>query len=169
MSGKGASTRLFLALWPDEAVRPALRIWRDAWIWTPNAAPVATSNLHITLHFLGNQPGESVAALADGLAVPFSPFRVEFGAPRLWHSGIAVLEPHSTPEELLLLHADLGSALLELGITPEERKYRPHVTMARKAARAMPPAAGPALAWDITSYALVESRDGVYTVLRHYS
>lgn len=169
MADKAPTTRLFLALWPDEAVRPALKIWRDAWVWPGGAAPVGTDKLHVTLHFLGHQPAESVPSLLEGLAVPFSPFRIEFGTPKVWHNGIAVLEPHSEPEELLLLHSDLGSALLDLGITPEERKYRPHVTMARKAVKAMPPAAGPAVAWDVTSYALVQSQGGVYTVLRHYA
>jgi 2'-5' RNA ligase len=169
MADNSASTRLFLALWPDEAVRPALGIWRDAWIWPAAAAPVATDKLHITLHFLGNQPGERLPTLLEGLAVPFSPFRLEFGTPKVWHNGIAVLEPQGEPDELLLLQSDLGSALLDLGITPEERKYRPHVTMARRAVKAVPPAAGPLVPWDVTSYALVESRGGVYSVLRHYS
>jgi RNA 2',3'-cyclic 3'-phosphodiesterase len=169
MAGNPATARLFLALWPDEAVRPALKIWRDAWIWPAGAAPVAADKLHVTLHFIGDQPSERLPVLMEGLAVPFSPFRVEFGRATVWHNGIAVLEPHCAPAELLLLQSDLGSVLLDLGITPEERTYRPHVTMARKAIKAMPPVDGPAVAWDVTSYALVQSSGGVYTVLKHYS
>jgi 2'-5' RNA ligase len=169
MADKPATTRLFLALWPDGAVRKSLETWRDAWIWPAGAAPVQSDKLHVTLHFLGNQPASLLPALLDGLDVPFSPFRLELGRARLWHHGIAVLEPEVEPEELVLLHADLASALLDLGITPEERKYRPHVTMARRAMRATPPAEGPPVAWTIDGYALVQSQDGVYTVLRNYS
>jgi 2'-5' RNA ligase len=169
MDGKPATTRLFLALWPDEAVRPTLQVWRDAWIWPVGAVPVPTDRLHLTLHFLGHQPSERLPALLDGLAVPFSPFRLELGQPKLWHSDIAVLEPHDEPKELLLLHSDLGSSLLDLGIAPDERKFRAHITMSRRANRAVPPAAGPAVMWNISAYALVESRGGRYTVLRHYS
>jgi 2'-5' RNA ligase len=87
----------------------------------------------------------------------------------LWHNGIAVLEPHSEPQGLLDLHARLSGALLALGLTPEARTYRPHVTMARRASGAGVPASGPAIDWAITHYALVESRQGQYTVLREYT
>jgi 2'-5' RNA ligase len=173
MDGQPASTRLFLALWPGPAEREVLRAWRDAWTWPRGAAPVATPKLHMTLHFLGNQPTERVAEITAGLAVPMSPFRVELGQSTVWPGGIAVLEPHTQPPALLRLHADLSDALLALGLVPEARRYRPHVTMARRAAQAVPPAAGTqALTWDIAGYAMVESRPGNgggYTVLRDYS
>src|SRR5690348_13471718 len=89
--------RLFLALWPDPAVREALRVWREAWTWPRGASPVATSKLHMTLHFLGNQPRERLDALLDGFAVPFSPFSVRLDMAELWHNGIAVLAPAAPP------------------------------------------------------------------------
>jgi 2'-5' RNA ligase len=104
--------------------------------------------------------------LCDGFKVPFSPFNLQLGRAALWHNGIAVLEPHSEPQGLLDLHARLSGALLALGLTPEARTYRPHVTMARRASGAGVPASGPAIDWAITHYALVESRQGQYTVLR---
>jgi 2'-5' RNA ligase len=169
MDERPASTRLFLALWPGHDVRDLLRDWRDAWVWPTGAAPVATDKLHLTLHFLGNQPGERMPDLLAGLAVPFAPFRVDLGQATVWPGGIAVLEPHTPPDPLLQLHADLAEALLALGLTPEQRKYKPHVTMARRAHHANVPVAGPPIAWEIASYALVESRDGSYNVLRQYS
>lgn len=164
----GATTRLFLALWPNEAERAALAGWRDAWGWPRGAAPVADAKLHLTLHFLGEQPSERLPAFLDGFAVPFSPFRIELGTPVLWPHGLAVLAPFAAPDALLELHAGLAAALVRLGLTPEARSYRPHVTMARRAANAALPAAQPPLAWDIDRYALVESRAGSYTVLRTY-
>jgi 2'-5' RNA ligase len=146
--------------------------WRDAWRWPSRAAPVPDAKLHLTLHFLGNVPGERVPELAQGLAVPFSAFQLTLGEAKLWPHGVAVLEPHSEPDELLQLHTRLGVALLGLGMPPEERKFRPHVTMARRAAHALPPTAGPLIEWDIRQYALVESRPGNgggYQVLRYYS
>lgn len=166
MSG---TTRLFLALWPDEGARAALAGWRDAWGWPRGAAPVADARLHLTLHFLGQQPSERVPALLDGFAVPFVPFRIDLGAPMLWPHGLAVLEPLSAPAGLLQLHAALSGALERLGLVPEARAFRPHVTMARRAAGAIAPASHPPLAWDVDSYALVESRDGRYLVLRRYA
>jgi 2'-5' RNA ligase len=166
-----SSTRLFLALWPDAAVREQLREWRDLWNWPRGASPVHTDKLHMTLHFLGNQPSDSLPALLDGLAVPFSPFRLQLGVAELWHNGIAVLSPSAAPPELLDLHAALSAALPGVGLQPETREYRPHVTMARRARGADVPASGPSIDWAIDHYTLVESKTGDgsgYTVLREY-
>jgi 2'-5' RNA ligase len=169
MDAQPDSVRLFLALWPIDAVRDQLRAWRDAWTWPRGATPVHTDKLHVTLHFLGNQPTARLPEFLDGLQVPFSPFNLQFGRPELMHGGIAWLAPHREPQGLLDLHARLSDALVALGLTPEARAYRPHVTMARRASGAIVPAAGPAIDWTVAGYALVESRGGTYTVLKKYS
>ena len=64
MDTRPATTRLFLALWPDPAVRDALRTWRDLWSWPRGASPVATDKLHLTLHFLGSQPSERLPTVS---------------------------------------------------------------------------------------------------------
>jgi RNA 2',3'-cyclic 3'-phosphodiesterase len=166
-----ATTRLFLALWPDPAIRHALRERRDAWDWPRGASPVHPDKLHLTLHFLGGVPSERVAELRRGLAVPFSPFTLSLGVPKLWPHGIAVLEPHSAPPELLQLHADLALALVALGLQPEARSFRPHVTLARRAGGATVAPEAPSLSWPIAGYALVESQPnngGIYSVLQVY-
>ena len=163
--------RLFVALWPAREVRAALREWRDAWIWPSSSSPVRAEQLHVTLHFLGNVARDRMPELAAGLAVPFKPFELEFGHPELWHGGIAVLAPESVPQGLLDLHTSLGAALEGLGMTPEGRQYKPHVTMGRRASNAVPPAAGPAIRWQIDGYALMESKVGAaseYGVVQHY-
>ncbi len=167
-----SNTRLFLALWPDPAVRHALRERRDLWDWPRGASPVHPDKLHVTLHFLGSVPSERVPDLRRGFAVPFIPFELTFGVPKLWHNGIAVLEPSNEPPELLELHAQLTNSLVALGLQPEARKYRPHVTFARRASGVVVPADSPPLVWKVDGYALVESHPengGVYQVLETYS
>lgn len=166
---KPPTTRLFLALWPEPDVRHLLTEWRDAWSWRAGAAPVHADKLHVTLHFLGGLPSERLPELLDGFAVPFEPFRLDLTRAALWHNGIAVLEPDPTPPGLAALHARLSEALLALGLQPEARSYRPHVTMARRATGSTVPREGPPVLWDVRGYALVESRNGVYTVLRDYA
>jgi len=169
MDGKPASTRLFLALWPDPALRQQLEEWREAWVWPKGAAPVHPDKLHVTLHFLGALPSERLPALLDGFAVPFEPFQLVLDCAALWHNGIAVLEPGLTPPGLAGLHARLSDALVALGLQPEARRYRPHVTMARRAGGAAIPPGGEPVLWTVDRYCLVESKDGVYTVLREYA
>ena len=167
MSGD-AQSRLFVALWPDPQVRQVLHSWRDAWQWPRGATPVTPERLHMTLHFLGNVSNERIAELREALAVPFESFELEFGIARLWPHGIAVLEPHAAPARLLQLHADLGMALERLGVPVDERSFKPHVTMARRAAKATVPENGPPLMWAVDGYALMESGAGGYRVLRQY-
>ena len=52
----GGTSRLFLALWPDDGTREALAGCRDAWAWDAHAVPERTERLHLTLHFLGAVP-----------------------------------------------------------------------------------------------------------------
>ena len=163
------SARLFLALWPDPAMRHLLKEWRDAWGWPKSASPVHADKLHVTLHFLGGLPGERLPEFLDGFRVPFEPFQLDVSTAAVWHNGIAVLEPEQAPAQLLALHARLAEALVALGLHPEARPFRPHVTMARRATGAVLPSNGPPIAWDVRGYALVESKNGVYTVLRDYA
>ena len=171
METSSTTTRLFLALWPDPAIRHQLKAWRDLWQWPRSASPVHTDKLHMTLHFLGEQPSARVAKLQRGFAVPFTPFTLSIGMPKLWSHGVAVLEPHEEPPELLALHAHLSSALVALGLQPEARTYRPHVTLARRANAALVPPEAEPLIWKVDGYALVESKPGNgggYTVLQQY-
>lgn len=160
--------RLFLALYPDSALRAALARSRDSWQWTKSAALVGDDKLHLTLHFIGDVPREMIGELRALLSVPMTPFELAFGTSVVWPHGIAVLEPVSVPPALLELHRLLAERLAYAGLTPEARAYKPHVTMARRAGTSTPPAHGPDLRWPVDGYALMESAGGKYTVLEHY-
>ena len=165
------SVRLFLALWPDETIRQQLVQWRDAWDWPRHASPVADAKLHLTLNFLGNVDEARLPELMAGFDVPFKPFELELGRAVVWHQSIAVLEPLANPPELLELHALLNERVAALGLPVEERTYKPHVTMARRAGGATPPEGMPVLRWKADGYALVQSKLGAtaeYGVVRAY-
>jgi 2'-5' RNA ligase len=167
-----ADVRLFIALWPPAGVRAALGEWRDGVAWPASASPVRTEQLHVTLHFLGSVPRERIAQLAQGLRVPFDPFELELGHRELWHGSIAVLAPDLVPAPLLALHASLAEALERLGMTPEARDYRPHVTLARRAAQLKETTAGPPIVWRVDGYALMQSKTGdgsSYSVVQAYA
>jgi 2'-5' RNA ligase len=167
----GHTVRMFIALWPGAAVREALVQWRDGVAWPASASPVRTEQLHVTLHFLGNVPNERIAELAHGLDVPFAPFELDFGHRELWHSSVAVLAPDPVPAPLLALHASLGDALVRLGMTPEARPYRPHVTLARRAGPLTETIQGPPIRWRVDGYALMQSKAGdgsEYSIVQAY-
>ena len=69
------------------------------------------------------------------------------------------------------LHHGLAVVLADAGIALDERPFAPHVTLARKAARAEPPPMPAALEWRTNGFALVESlpgRSARYEVLRRF-
>lgn len=165
------SARLFLALWPDDDVRQALLACRDAWHWDRHAGRVPPRHLHLTLHFLGEVPRERVPVLTQGLSVPVEPFELVLAPLAVWPNGIAVWEPATCPVALTRLHDALGQALVRLDVPLEQRDYRPHVTLARRARDSLAPASVSPLTWPVDRYALVESCAGVprrYEVLRTY-
>jgi 2'-5' RNA ligase len=166
-----ASARLFLGLCPDPPVRHALAAWRDGFAWPRGATPVRSERLHLTLHFIGDVERDRVSAVADALASQGESFALRFDSAAVWPHGIAVMEPDAVPAPLMRLHAALAAALSSLGLPLDGRPYRPHVTLARRAAGAAPAHSGPAVDWDIGHYCLMESTLGAgggYTLIRSY-
>lgn len=152
--------RLFLALWPDAAVRQRLTAASSAWPWPPQAAPVPPERLHLTLHYLGERGDEAESALRQRLPPLPAPFELEFGRAALWPQGIAVLQPLAVPPGLAALRAALARTLQAIGERIDERPFRPHVTLARHAQSAALPADSPPWTWPVNGYALVHSVSG---------
>lgn len=152
-----ASLRLFLALWPAPALLDELLAHAAAWTWPARARRTRPERLHLTLHFLGNVPAGRVPDLSSGLSVHWTGCELALDRACVWPGGIAVLEAAQVPAGLAQLHAALAERLRAMEIPVEERPYRPHVTLARKAHGAEPPAFEP-LRWTAgRRYALVRS------------
>jgi RNA 2',3'-cyclic 3'-phosphodiesterase len=152
--------RLFTALWPQQPVRDAIARWQREWQWPQRAAVVAPERLHITLHFLGDVSVERLDELRAAVRMRCEPFRLDFGRAEIWGGGIAVLSPDQTPEVLEELHVRIGTALAAAGMVLDARPYRPHVTLARRAGGAKPPAQDPPLRWRVDDFVLVASLPG---------
>ena len=162
--------RLFIALWPTPAVRAALCARRNEIVWPSAAAVVSDERLHLTLHFIGDVPRTLLQHLLPALQVPCPGSELELGGALHWPRGLVVLPAASIPEPLRALHAALAGALSGLGLPVEQRAFRPHVTLARRAAGAVLPAPAVPLRWRCAGYALVHSDpvDG-YRVLARYA
>ncbi len=146
----------------DEAVRRAVLDWRAQWQWPRGTALAAPAHLHLTLHFLGEVPESRIPALRAALAtVPVPALRLHLGRGETWARGLVVLRPEPDPS-LDRLHAHTGEALRQAGIASAPASpplaWKPHLTLARKAAGAQPPPRALALDWAITGFELVWSR-----------
>ncbi|MCG2595073.1 RNA 2',3'-cyclic phosphodiesterase [Ramlibacter sp. XY19] len=160
--------RLFLGLWPSPATRAAIVEHAQAWHWPDAARRTLDERLHITLHFIGDVDADRVPALRDGLRCDWPGCTLELDRCEVWPGGIAVLEAGTVPPALAGLHACLGDALKRLDLPVETRRFRPHVTLARKAQNARPPASA-ALRWEAgPGYGLMRSVAGSYLPVHRF-
>ena len=150
--------RLFIGLIPDAPVRQALLDWRARWSWPRGTALSAPAHVHLTLFFLGETDEARLPVLAAALAdVPPASFTLRLGRPETWHRGLVVLRP-SPCEALAGLHRRMGQALQAAGFVADVSAWKPHVTLARKAPQAQPPAQALDIDWPVHGFALVWSR-----------
>lgn len=124
--------RLFYALWPDESVRAALTHMQDRL----QGRKICSANLHMTLAFLGNQPGSVLPALKELLsALPAREVILKLDTLGCFsRQKIAWAGMRDIPAELSALHSNLTAALDHTGIEFDRRtSFKPHVTLARDA------------------------------------
>lgn len=159
--------RLFYALWPDAAVREALRARQRSWHWPRGAALTRPERLHMTLHFLGELPVARLPELVAALPPPGETFELRLDRDLLWSGGLAVLLASEPPPALLALHRELGAALQAQGLPLDPRPFAAHVTLARRARHAHPPSQPEPVVWRARAAVLVESLrpQGGYRVL----
>jgi RNA 2',3'-cyclic 3'-phosphodiesterase len=165
--------RLFFAIWPPDSVREQMTQRLDTLGELKNRGRrVATGNLHLTLHFLGNWSVQQIPCLIQQAeCVSFEPFELRltrfgyFAKPRVIWMGCDTL-----PAPLARLHQQLGQALMGCGFRAEARAYNPHVTMLRKIkAQHIDQEINP-VSWQVDSFVLVKSithSDGVEYQVRN--
>ena len=127
--------RLFLALWPDDRQRNALRDTFRPLLSAVEGNAVDRRNWHVTLVFIGDFPAEQVSELLlKSAQVDVEPFRLRFDRLNYWpRPKIACLQAMTVPPELQRLKDDLTELLLPFGVEPEQHEYRPHITAVRRA------------------------------------
>jgi 2'-5' RNA ligase len=97
---------------------------------------VTAERLHVTVRFIGEVDETSAERIAAALDASMSlPFEIliegvgtfpERGAPRVFWAGI----PQGA-DALAVVERQVSGRLASCGIAPEDRPYRPHVTLAR--------------------------------------
>lgn len=124
--------RLFVALPLPQPVKERLRMLQAG---VPGARWTPEENLHLTLRFIGEVDEPAFADIAEALAEVEAPgFTLQlagvgqFGDRRRAHALWAGVRPS---EGLALLRGRVESALARAGLARDERKFVPHVTIAR--------------------------------------
>jgi len=144
--------RLFVAVDPSDAVREALADAIESGRGVaPDAKWVRPTAIHLTLAFLGNVD----EALAPRIAAALLPVAARHPPIDLAARGIGTFGGGRRPRvlwaglegqvaALQALQADVEAALVPLGYRPEERAFKPHLTLARAREARGDPALGDA-------------------------
>ena len=124
--------RLFVAVRPPECIRDQLL---DLMEGVSNARWQDDDQLHLTLRFIGEVDGRIAEDVAAALATVHQPaFEIALsgvgsfggnGRPHTLWAGVRPAEP------LAHLHKKVDQALVRIGLEPDHRAYKPHITVAR--------------------------------------
>jgi RNA 2',3'-cyclic 3'-phosphodiesterase len=153
------SARLFFALWPTDEIRAQFAQCAQTLPASFRGRPVDSQLFHLTLVFLGNislDRIEKLKSIADTVSVPA--FTLHFSALHYWRAPkVICLKPDFSPPALMALVSDLEDALKQGGFAFDERKFKPHITIARNVTSAQELAQRSPIIWAINDYVLVES------------
>ncbi len=130
-----ADKKLFFALWPSHRQREYLRDLITPVLSTIEGDSVDRQNWHVTLVFLGNFPEQRIGELqAAAAGITAAEIRLRFDTLTYWQRPkIACLHAKIVPPELTSLFETLQTLVTGFGVHPEDRVYRPHITVARRA------------------------------------
>ena len=154
--------RLFFALWPDNRQRDRLRDVVNSVAKTVEGRPVDRRNWHVTLAFIGIFPEERIPILHEKASeIVMEPFRLGFDRLEFWpRPKIAALCAQTVPPELQAVVDALSGVLSDVGIRPEDRNYRPHMTVVRNARQFPTERLTQRMTTEWSSFELMESVSG---------
>lgn len=129
---------------------------------TVEGRAVDRRNWHVTLAFIGMFPSQRIPYLLERAAeIQVEPFRLNFDRLEYWpRPRVASLTAATVPPELQALVDSLNGVMLDAGLKPEERAYRPHITVVRSARAFATERLAQRLSTEWSSFALMESVSG---------
>lgn len=135
---------------------------------------VHPENMHLTIKYLGETNEDVLEDLKSGIknvVNTIEPFTISYGKCGVFPSPqkarviwVGLNEGH---EETLKLHEKVESAVVSLGLPPEERAYSPHLTLGRVRYQLSPAAVEATLAENIYFKTGSAVTDGLYLFQSH--
>lgn len=153
----GDHKRLFFALWPSASVQTAIaKVTQTAGI---RGKRVATNRIHLTLAFLGNVDSATVEQLrAEVAAIRAEAFDLTLARIGYFPKArIAWLGMEEPPAALMGLAEQIRQVAAGLELQTPTRRFRPHVTVARKAPHPPDRQLATPIAWPVRAFSLTES------------
>jgi 2'-5' RNA ligase len=132
-----STRRIFFALWPDDRQRDRLRDHISPVAKLVEGQHVYRGSWHVTTAFVGDFEERLIPELQMRAAqIQVEPFRLRFDRVEFWpRPRVACLVAATVPVELQQLVDSLNAVLQDFSVPVEERTYRPHITIVRRANR----------------------------------
>ncbi len=171
--------RLFLAFWPDDRQRAQLTDSLRGILEAGGFRAVSTENLHVTIVFVGSIVHTALAELISAVGsvaqqepLP-APICLGFDRIEYWRKA-GVLCVTAPPSDVAgRLAARWKSQLASCGFSPDEKPFRPHVTLGRKVTRPILARRIDPVRWCFSEAVLVASSTGPagssYSTLQRWS
>lgn len=154
-----SNKRLFFALWPSDRQRDQLRDLISPVAKLIEGSAIFRGKWHLTLAYIGDFPENLIPDLQQTASeIAVEPFRLRFDRIEYWpRPKLACLVGATNPPELQRLVAALNSTIIEFGDLPEERAFRPHITVVRRARAFETQRLAQPVAMEWSDFELVES------------
>lgn len=167
--------RVFFALWPDAACRGRLEAAAQRAL-SGSAAhagrPLPPADWHVTLCFLGSVQDSLLPLLQAAAARLHAPaFALRFERLLYLRQSRVLALTGDCPPQVTALAAALRTLSRELGLTPDDRPLRPHITLVRgvRGVSWQEPRGIPLeLLFPATRFELAESRENVAAPAARY-
>lgn len=157
------SNHYFIGIKLPQSIAENLNGARKGWNLKSHKRYTPPVDMHITLLFIGNDPHQEIEAVAEALErVKQAPFRLTingvdtFGNPSTPRIIYASLEES---EELNQLHEKIRQVVEPYGLSPDTKRFVPHITLAGKWAGGPPfkqELTLDPLSFDVTEFSLFE-------------
>jgi 2'-5' RNA ligase len=133
--------RVFVAIHPPEHVRTTLSGFREVLSSAGSSVRwVAPASIHITLKFIGEVSSDQLRACDQALTgVKWNSFSIAVRNLGFFPNArkARILWAGLEADALVALAQDIDRALQEAGVPPDEKPFRPHMTLARSKDRSM--------------------------------
>jgi 2'-5' RNA ligase len=152
--------RLFFALWPTDALRDELVKNVEPLLERKKSRRIRPDNFHITLAFLGAVQARKLPSIMEAASsIDGEPVELELAKIEAWPGSHVLC---LTPERCAPLSELVERLRFNLSahqVEPDQKDFRPHVTVAREwRDRSVEGAIGP-IKWAANEFVLVESEN----------
>lgn len=151
-----------MAAFPNKITQKRLAQKAEELHTTCGGRIIKTHHIHLTLIFLGNINTDRIDTLLETMKrISVKKFELELNKISYWkHNQIVFAGAVHYPDELFVLVESLKNSLTEAGFLFDNRDYKPHVTLIKKASHLANDQLIKPILWHINKWHLVQSKPG---------